>query len=142
MSLKLSVGITHKDDMSELHGEVSRNMRKMIAEINQAYSPSLIVMDGMEVFVDGGPMTGDRKKADVILAGTDRVAIDAVGLAVLKSLGANPQVMNTKIFKQEQIARAVELGLGVAGPHQIEIVANDQGKHYAGELMEILQKEG
>jgi uncharacterized protein (DUF362 family) len=142
MSLKLSVGITHKDDMSELHGEVSGNMRKMIAEINQAYSPALIVMDGMEVFVDGGPMTGNRKRADVIIAGTDRVAIDAVGLAVLKSLGANPQIMNTKIFKQEQIARAVELGLGVAGSDQIEIVADERGKLYAEELMQILQKEG
>ena len=105
MSLKLSVGMTHKDDMSELHGEVSRHMRQMIAEINQVYSPSLIVMDGMEVFVDGGPMTGKLKRADVMVAGTDRVAIDAVGLAVLKSLGANPQVMDTKIFNQEQIAR-------------------------------------
>ena len=142
MSLKLSVGITHKDDMSELHGEVSRNMRKMIAEINQVYSPCLIVMDGMEVFVDGGPMTGHKKWADVIIAGTDRVAIDAVGLAVLKSLGANPQIMDTRIFKQEQIARAVELGLGVTGPDQIEIVSDDRGKKYAGELMEILQKEG
>jgi uncharacterized protein (DUF362 family) len=78
----------------------------------------------------------------VIIAGTDRVAIDAVGLAVLKSLGANPQIMNTKIFKQEQIARAVELGLGVAGSDQIEIVADERGKLYAEELMQILQKEG
>jgi uncharacterized protein (DUF362 family) len=142
MSLKLSVGITHKDDMSELHGAVSGNMRKMIAEINQVYSPSLIVMDGMEVFVDGGPMTGNKKRADLIIAGTDRVAIDAVGLAVLKSLGSNPQVMNTKIFSQEQIARAVELGLGVAGVDRIEIVSDDQGKEYAEKLTNILRKEG
>jgi len=128
--------------MPELHGEVSGNMRKMIAEINQIYSPSLIIMDGMEVFVDGGPMTGNKKNAGVIIAGTDRVAIDAVGLAVLKSLGANPQIMDTKIFSQEQIARAVELGLGVAGPDQIEIVTDDQGKQYAEQLMEILRKEG
>lgn len=141
MSLKLSVGFTHKDDMHELHGEVSGNMRKMIAEINQVYSPSLIVMDGMEVFVDGGPMTGNKKKAGVIIAGTDRVAIDAVGLAVLKSLGANQQIMGTRIFSQEQIARAVELKLGVAGPDQIEIVSDDQGREYAEELMGILRKE-
>jgi uncharacterized protein (DUF362 family) len=142
MSLKLSVGFTHKNDMPELHGEVSGNMRKMIAEINQIYSPSLIIMDGMEVFVDGGPMTGNKKKAGVIIAGTDRVAIDAVGLAVLKSLGANRQIMDTKIFSQEQIARAVELGLGIAGPDQIEIVTDNQGKQYAEQLMEILRKEG
>ena len=65
-----------------------------------------------------------------------------MGLAVLKSLGANRQIMDTKIFSQEQIARAVELGLGIAGPDQIEIVTDNQGKQYAEQLMEILRKEG
>lgn len=141
MSLKLSVGITHKNDMSELHGAVAGSMRKMIAEINQVYSPALIVMDGTEVFVDGGPMRGEKKRGDVMIAGTDRVAVDAVGLAVLKSLGANRQIMDTKIFSQEQIARAVELGLGVAGPDQIEIVSDDdRGRKYSEQLKGILQK--
>lgn len=71
MSLKLSVGITHKKNMTELHTS-PLSMRKMIAEINQAYAPSPILLDGLEAFVDGGPMNGTRKKADVILAGTDR----------------------------------------------------------------------
>ncbi|MFH1672053.1 MAG: DUF362 domain-containing protein [Pseudomonadota bacterium] len=97
MSLKLSVGITHKRNMRELHG-ASLNMRKMIAEINQAYTPSLIVLDGIEVFVDGGPAHGTKKRADVILAGTDRIAIDALGLAILKDLGSNRAIMETKIF--------------------------------------------
>ena len=55
MSLKLSVGITNKKNMHELHTSFL-SMRKMIAEINQAYIPSLIIMDGIEAFVDGGPM--------------------------------------------------------------------------------------
>lgn len=142
MSLKLSVGITHKVNMAELHGAVGGSMRQMIAEINQAYSPALIVMDGTEVFVDGGPMRGEKKRADVIIAATDRVAIDAVGLAVLKSLGPNPQIMNTKIFNQEQISRAVELGLGIAGPDQIDVVSDDdQGRKYAARILDILHKE-
>ncbi len=61
----------------------------------------------------------------MILAGHDRVAIDAVGLAVLKQLGANSAIMDTPIFAQEQMARAVELGLGVSGPDQIELVTGD-----------------
>ena len=32
-------------------------------------------MDGVEAFVDGGPIVGKRVNADVILAGTDRIAI-------------------------------------------------------------------
>lgn len=138
MSLKLSVGITHKKNMKELHASFL-SMRKMIAEINQVYTPSLIVMDAIEAFVDGGPMTGTRKRADVIVAGTDRIAIDAVGLAILKNLGSNRAIMDTKIFEQEQIARAVELGLGVARPEDIELaVDDDAGRRYAETLRGIL----
>ena len=141
MSLKLSVGVTHKKNMSELHASFI-NMRRMIAEINQAYAPSLIILDGIEAFVDGGPADGTKKRADVILAGTDRIAIDAVGLAVLKELGSNKNIMKRKIFEQEQIARAVELGLGISGPEGIEIITDDEdSRRYAGKLTEIL-KEG
>ncbi|MEJ2696276.1 MAG: DUF362 domain-containing protein [Candidatus Sulfobium sp.] len=138
MSLKLSVGITHKRNMTELHSSF-RSMRKMIAEINQVYSPSLIVLDGIEAFVDGGPMTGKKKRADVILAGTDRIAVDAAGLAVLKELGSNRAIMGRKIFEQEQIARAVELGLGVSRPGDVELVTgDDKSRAYAGKLKDIL----
>jgi uncharacterized protein (DUF362 family) len=140
MSLKLSVGITHKRNMTELHSSF-RSMRKMIAEINQAYTPSLILLDAIEAFVDGGPMTGTRKKADVILAGTDRIAIDAAGLSILKELGSNKAIMGKKIFEQEQIARAVELGLGVTRPEDVEIVTDDEeSRQYAEKLKEILSE--
>ena len=114
MSMKLSVGGIHRKQMQQLHS--SPHMRKMIAEINLGYRPQLIVMDGVEVFTDGGPMTGERKRGDVILAGTDRVALDAVGLAVLMSLGANETIMARPIFDQDQMKRAVEIGLGIWQP--------------------------
>lgn len=140
MSLKLAVGITHKMNMNELHTSFF-SMRKMIAEINQAYTPSLILMDAIEAFVDGGPATGTRKRADVIVAGTDRIAIDAVGLAILKELGSNKAIMNRKIFEQDQIARAVELDLGITRSEDIEIVTDDDdGKRYAEKLRGILLK--
>jgi len=140
LSLKLSVGITRKRNMTELHTSFL-SMRKMIAEINQAYTPSLILLDGIEAFVDGGPGRGTRKKADVILAGTDRIAIDAVGVAILKQLGSNPAIMEKKIFDQEQIARAAELGLGVSRPQDIEILTDDaEGKLYAERLSNILEQ--
>lgn len=138
MSLKLSVGITHKKNMSELHTSFM-SMRRMIAEINQVYTPSLIVLDGIEAFTDGGPMKGVKKRADIILAGADRIAIDAVGLAILKELGSNRDIMEKKIFEQEQIARAVELGLGISNPGDIEIITEDAvSKKYADRLKGIL----
>jgi uncharacterized protein (DUF362 family) len=132
MSLKLSVGITHKKNMGELHTSF-RSMRKMIAEINQSYRPSLILLDGIEAFVDGGPMEGVRRRTEVLLAAEDRIAIDAVGLAVLKDTGSNKAVMEKEIFSQEQIARAVELGLGVKSPGDIEIVTDDAASKMYGE---------
>lgn len=139
LSLKLAVGLTPKNLMGELHGKRTTDMRRMIAEINQAYKTDLIILDGIEAFVDGGPMTGPKKRADLFLASSDRIALDAAGLAVLKELGSNEAIMGTKIFEQEQIKRAVELNLGVASPHQIEFITPDRAsKQYADKLKSIL----
>jgi hypothetical protein len=44
---------------------------------------------------------------------------------MLKLLGANRPIMDRRIFEQEQIVRAVELGLGAGGPDAIELVTGD-----------------
>jgi uncharacterized protein (DUF362 family) len=137
MSLKLSVGATPKSLMPLLHR--SSDQRLMIAEINAAYSPQLVLIDGLEAFVDGGPSAGRKVAAEVIIAATDRIAADAVGLAVLKELGSNEAIMKRKIFDQEQISRAVELGFGVSSPERIDIVTGDEpSQAYAAKLEAIL----
>ena len=142
MSLKLAVGLTPKSIRRELHSKRDTDMRKMITELNQGYAPKIILMDGIEAFVDGGPSTGKKVDAGIFIGGTDRVAVDAVGVAVLKELGSNAAIMSRKVFEQDQIARAVEIGLGVAGPAQIEIVSPDAaGRAYADKIRAIL-KEG
>ena len=74
-----------------------------------------------------------------MIAGTDRVAVDAVGLAVLKDLGSNDAIMGRPIFQQEQMARAVEIGLGIQGPDEIALVSDDPaGTAYATTLKGIL----
>jgi uncharacterized protein (DUF362 family) len=128
MSLKLHVGVVPTTRhgykyMHELHS--SPHQRKLIAEINAPFAPALVVLDGIEGFVDGGPANGKRAKGNVFLASTDRVAIDAVGVALLKSLGSNAQIMQPKIFQQEQIARAAELGLGASSASEIDLIAAD-----------------
>jgi uncharacterized protein (DUF362 family) len=139
LSMKLSVGLTPKPIRRGMHR--SPDMRRMIAEINTAYKPSLIVLDGVTAFTDGGPSRGELKAGDVMIAGDDRVAVDAVGLAMLKSLGANEAIMGRGIFEQEQMARAVELKLGVTSADQIEIVTADaENKALADTLRGILAK--
>ena len=141
MSLKHGVGAVRRELMAELHGSEENDMRAMVAEINQAFKPTVIVMDGVEVFVDGGPARGQLAVAGVFIGGTDRIAVDAVGLAVLKHVGSNEAIMSKRIFEQEQIRRAVELGLGVGKPDQIEIVTGDaESAAYADGLRTILAR--
>ena len=69
------------------------------------------------------------------------MAIDAAGVAVLKELGSNEAIMGTPIFAQEQMVRAVEVGLGVSGPDQIQLVSDDaEGSAYATKLEGILAR--
>jgi uncharacterized protein (DUF362 family) len=144
MSLKNSVGMvaTGLDGygiqfMDELHN--SMHQRKMIAEINTAYTPALVIMDGVEAFTAGGPHQGRLVTPQVVLAGTDRVAIDAVGVAILRHFKTSYAVSNGPIFQQEQIARAVELGLGVDSPNKIKLVtADSHSASFAEQIQKIL----
>jgi uncharacterized protein (DUF362 family) len=144
LSLKLHVGVvpTTRNGygyMRELHG--SPHQRKLIAEINAPFKPALIVLDGIDAFVDGGPVTGKRAKANVFLASTDRVAIDAVGVAILKSLGSNDQIMKPKIFEQEQISRAAQIGLGASSPAEIDLFpADDQSREFRDRIARVLNQ--
>ncbi len=140
LSLKNSVGMVPRIGypyMRELHS--SSYQRQMIAEINCAYSTDLVVLDGIEAFVDGGPATGTRVEAGVMLAGNDRVAIDAVGVAILRVLGTTPEVSQGPIFEQQQIARAAELGLGVKSAEQIQLITDDAtSEAFAVKVRDIL----
>jgi len=142
MSLKNSVGFVAKhyggyNYMTELHS--SPDQRRMIAEINTAYKPALVVLDGVQAFVTGGPHAGTLADTELILAGTDPVAIDAAGVAVLRLFGTTPEVSRGRVFEQEQIAQAVELGLGVESPDKIALITDDEeGAAYAERIQEVL----
>jgi uncharacterized protein (DUF362 family) len=144
MSLKNSVGLVAKkvpgelyDYMTELH--TSPFQRLMIAEINRFYSVDFVIMDATEGFVNGGPERGELVRPNLILASKDRVAIDAVGVALLRSYGSTPEVMKGHVFDLEQISRAAELGVGVRSPANIKLIPLDsESERVAGELQEIL----
>jgi uncharacterized protein (DUF362 family) len=144
LSLKLHVGVVPTvrhgyQYMKELHS--SSNQRKMIAEINEPFKPALIVIDGIDAFVDGGPVTGKPARGEVFLASSDRVAIDAVGVAILKLLGSNESIMKPRIFEQEQVARAAELGLGASSPTEIEVIPADKNsQNYRDRITEVLRR--
>jgi len=144
MSLKNSVGMVAKYDpvngynyMSELHS--SKYQRQMIAEINTAYEPYFIIMDGIKGFSTGGPDKGTLIEPGIMMASSDRLALDAAGIAVLRIYGTTPEVANGRIFAQEQIARAAELGIGVASADGIEIVSvNMEAEDICSKIMNEL----
>jgi uncharacterized protein (DUF362 family) len=144
LSLKNTVGMVAKyvpgdphNYMTELHR--SANQRYMIAEINRTYRPSLVLLDGVEAFVNGGPASGQVARPGVILASTDRIAIDAVGIALLRSLGTTPQVAQGSIWQLDQIRRAADLGLGAINADQIDIITADAaGQQMADQIRQYL----
>jgi uncharacterized protein (DUF362 family) len=144
LSLKNSVGMAAKfspvdnyNFMNELHS--SPDQRLMIAEINLLYEPDLIVLDGMRAFVNQGPDVGKLVEPGVMIAGTDRVAVDTVGVAILRLMGTTPMVSAGKVFDQEQIKRAAELEIGVDSAAKIEIVVpDDESVDFAQKLTPIV----
>jgi uncharacterized protein (DUF362 family) len=144
MSLKNSVGMVAETDperghdyMAELHGP---DQRKKIAEVNAAYDPELVVMDALAGFATGGPASGERIEPGIVAASRDRIALDAVGVALLRGYNTREAVANGPIFEQEQIAKAATLGLGATSLDDVHVVpVNDAAKKVAMTVSERLQ---
>jgi uncharacterized protein (DUF362 family) len=142
LSLKNAVGCIARrvqnlnyDFANELQN--SPHQRSMIAEINKFFRTDLVVMDASEGFASGGPERGKLISPGVILASPDRVAIDAAGVALLRAFGTIPDVANGRIFDQEQIARAAELGIGISSADQIRLVPLDPRAEEVAAKMQV-----
>jgi len=123
--------------LGEMH--VSPDIRKMIAELNTGYKTDLVVLDGVDAIIREGPSSGPQAPLNLIIAGSDRVAIDAAGVAALRLYQTTADIQRGRVFEQEQIARAAELGLGVNAPEQIEIITGDQeSRNFADKISEVL----
>jgi uncharacterized protein (DUF362 family) len=147
MSLKNSVGLVAKkvpggiyDYMWELHG--SPFQRQMIAEINNHYNLDFVLMDGIKAFVTGGPEKGKIVEPNLLLASQDRVALDAVGVAVLKMYGAKGKIGEADVFEQDQLRRAAELGFGAKSVKEIQLTPlNDESRMDAEKIEQILKAQ-
>ncbi len=147
LSLKNSVGLVAKkvpggiyDYMWELHG--SPFQRQMIAEINNHYNLDLVLMDGIKAFITGGPEHGAVVEPNLLLASKDRVAIDAVGVAILKIYGAKGKVGEADVFEQDQLRRATELGFGVKSADEIQLTPlNDESRIEAERIEQVLKAQ-
>jgi uncharacterized protein (DUF362 family) len=144
-SLKNSIGLIARispqnprhNYMTELHS--STHQRRMIAEVNQVYAPAVVLMDATQIFIDGGPERGERAFPGVVAVSSDRVAIDAVGAALLRLFGAGHPLNKGDIFDLEQLKRGVELKLGAKSAEEVEIIpGNQEAQPLATQLKALL----
>jgi uncharacterized protein (DUF362 family) len=147
LSMKNSVGLVAKklpggmyDYMWELH--TSPYQRQMIAEINSNYNLDFVLMDGIKAFTTAGPDRGTLVEPNLLLASRDRVAIDAVGVAILKMYGAKGKVGEADVFEQAQLRRAAELGFGVKSAAEIQLTPlNDESRVDAERIEQVLKAQ-
>ena len=107
---------------SDAHGD---SCGPFLAELN-ALDPirkktRLIVSDALRPVADGGPQASPQWTWDLkaILASTDPVAIDAVGLSILQ---AQRETLKKPPLKVNCIELAAKKGIGVADLAQIDVV--------------------
>lgn len=135
MTLKNLFGWVHPDTRNtQVHGhplnadDPDRPLR-MFAQMNLAFDPILQVMDAMVARTTGGPTPpGDEADTGLVILGKDRVACDAVGLAVLRAVGTEPHIEDRPVWDQIQLAEAARIGVGVSGPDEITLVGDGVGE--------------
>lgn len=108
LSLKLAVGFMKPSERMTLH---ARHLEEKIADLNLVVHPDLIIMDGRNCFISGGPACGELRDPNVVLASGDRIATDVESLKVIESFEGSS--LTEDPWSYTQIRRAVELGIGV-----------------------------
>jgi len=109
ISMKLAVGMLDSIGREWLHNEEAHDAK--IAELNTVYSADLIVADATKMITGRRPKFKNIVEPGIIVAGSNRVATDAVCVALMKLNWAR-RVSDIKILEHEQFKVAMKLGLG------------------------------
>ncbi len=117
--MKNFVGATHSRYRPYMIN--SEHWEEVVSEINAAYRPDLNIVDGTKVMYAGGPWRGTEAEVGLILAGGDRIACDAVAVALMKTFPTHQRMEERGVWEQTQIRHAQKLGLGINGPHSLEL---------------------
>ncbi|MBI2058559.1 MAG: DUF362 domain-containing protein [Nitrospirae bacterium] len=133
LALKNSVGLV--DMLNRTHMHLPVGFQERLAEIALVVRPDLFILDGRKAFVDGGPDKGRLAEGGILVAGTDPVAVDVVGVELLQYLGAGKLTAGGSVWGLPQIARAVELKIGAEKWDHVKV----ESRHLAKpkEIMEL-----
>tara|TARA_B100001971_G_C18150727_1_gene515684 strand:+ start:53 stop:1108 length:1056 start_codon:yes stop_codon:yes gene_type:complete len=122
LSMKLAVGLMDVVARDWLHN--GESLYEKLAEFNLAVSTDLSIVDGMKCYIDQGPEFKNMVEPKIMIVGNDRVAVDAVTVAIMKQLGAYG-VEIKPVREHEQIILAERLGLGKSSIDDIVLRTSD-----------------
>lgn len=132
--LKNFVGATHFSQRPYLVDR--KHWQEVVAELNLAFRADLHIVDGSKIMVEGGPWEGETVTTNLLLAGGDPVACDAVGLGIIKSFGKWPRLQNSSVWQMRQLKRAAEIGIGAGKSEEITLLTTSLDSNPAfAELM-------
>ena len=118
MGMKIFVGALPQDDRNAMHG--SLHFHKAIAEISLCTDKiRLSVLDARQGFNTGGPDSGNLITPGIVMASTDLVAADTVGLALLRASGA----VGTTVWNHPIIRRGVEVHSPWLSPATLKLIS-------------------
>lgn len=109
LGIKNYQGLFLWEDKKNWHREI--DLAHKLVDTLRVVKPHLVVMDAITAMEGNGPVAGTPKRMDLILAGRDVVAVDAVASAIM---GFDPMEVYTT-----QIATAQ--GLGVSDLNRIRV---------------------
>jgi uncharacterized protein (DUF362 family) len=118
ISIKHSVGCVRPRQRARLH--FGGRFEERVAELAGAVRPSLVVVDGRQCYVRGGPCYGAIRRANVLLASGDRVAVDVQGIREIQRIPGN--ALSGDAWGYRQLRHAVRLGLGASSDEGISLV--------------------
>jgi len=118
MSLKITIGMLKPIQRGPLH---LSNLGPRISEVASVFKPNLIIMDGRKCFVTQGPEHGQIEQPSILMAGTDRIALDIEGLKILHSYKAD-NLLTDDPWQEPQIQTAIKLGLGANTENDYQVI--------------------
>jgi len=93
------------------------NINQAIADLGTVIRPQLTILDATRALVSGGPGgPGEVKKPNLIIAGTDPVAVDSYGVSIVPWYG-----QNFKGRQVEHLLAAYQKGLGKIDIDQLKV---------------------
>lgn len=92
-----------------------QQVHRIIAELAQLVKPTLVILDGTQSMMTNGPTGGslsDLKSTQTLIAGTDPVAVDALGVTLLNRTAAD----------LPYLAMAEKAGAGVSDYRSLKLI--------------------